>query len=245
MRLLGRAREHQADPQLFAGLVQACRYCGLLTESLAAHRRARALDPNVPTSVTYTHWAVGDYPAALDAIRTDNDGFRGVVLAALNRPEEALASLDESGAAVGGVSDAGGVCRARAAVSPEAARGFPIPPRANLSIGVSGSRRVHLRRDRRDVIKQPAAALASLARAVDQGFACFSRTSIGNPRSSRSEAKRNSRDLSPKPSGAIGKRSPRTPPPAGRRSWTPRPTRFPCVSMGRIYAPLETRWEHA
>jgi len=76
--------------------VQACRYCGLLTESLAAHRRARALDPNVPTSVTYTYWAVGDYPASLDAIRTDNDGFRGVVLAALNRPDEALASLDES-----------------------------------------------------------------------------------------------------------------------------------------------------
>ena len=45
--------------------------------------------------MSYTHWAVGDYAAALDAIRTDNDGFRGVVLAALNRPDEALASLDE------------------------------------------------------------------------------------------------------------------------------------------------------
>ena len=96
LRLLGRAREHQADPQLFAGLVQACRYCGLLSESLAAHRRARALDPSVPTSATYTHWAFGDYPAALDTIVADNDPFRAMVLSILDRPEEALASLDES-----------------------------------------------------------------------------------------------------------------------------------------------------
>jgi tetratricopeptide (TPR) repeat protein len=96
VRLIGRARQHRADPQLFAGLVHACRYCGLLTESLAADRRARALDPNVPTSVHYTHWAVGDYAAALDAIPNNADPFRGLVLAALNRPEEALAALDES-----------------------------------------------------------------------------------------------------------------------------------------------------
>ncbi len=96
VRLLGRAREHRADPQLFAGLVHACRYCGLLNESLAAHRRTHALDPTVPTSVAYTYWAVGDYAAALDTLPTDGNPFRGVVLAKLNRREEALASLEES-----------------------------------------------------------------------------------------------------------------------------------------------------
>ena len=174
VRLLGRAREHQADPQLFAGLVQACRYCGLLTESLAAHRRARALDPHVPTSVAYTHWALGDYTAALDAIRTENDGFRGVVLAALNRPDEALASLDES--------------RRRSARYPTQAAYVELVRATVLKQPAVFQSRIEqiFRSTFRDPegfiyvaiaamwMKQPAAALASLARAVDQGFACFS-----------------------------------------------------------------------
>ena len=41
-RLLERARTSAADPDLFAGLVFTCRYCGLLDASIAADRRARA-----------------------------------------------------------------------------------------------------------------------------------------------------------------------------------------------------------
>ena len=44
VRLLERAQTHPNDPELFAGLVQACRFCGLLDESIAAHHRARRLD---------------------------------------------------------------------------------------------------------------------------------------------------------------------------------------------------------
>ena len=173
LRLLGRAREHRADPQLFAGLVQACRYCGLLAESVAADRRARALDPNVPTSVAYTHWAVGDYAAALDAIVADNDPFRGVVLATLNRPEEALASLDESAR--------------RSAQYPTQAAYVELI-RASL-LKQHAAFRSHIDRIFRSTfrdpegfiyvaisamwMKQPAVALSSLARGVDQGFACF------------------------------------------------------------------------
>ncbi len=40
VRLLRRAESHDSDPELFCGLVQACRYCGQLEASLAAHRRA-------------------------------------------------------------------------------------------------------------------------------------------------------------------------------------------------------------
>jgi hypothetical protein len=43
IRLIERA--HAADPELLAGLVSACRYCGLLDASFAAHDRARELEP--------------------------------------------------------------------------------------------------------------------------------------------------------------------------------------------------------
>ena len=231
LRLLGRAREHRADPQLFAGLVQACRYCGLLTESVAADRRARALDPNVPTSVAYTHWAVGDYAAALDAIVADNDAFRGVVLATLNRPGGGAGVARRVRAAVGAVSDAGGVCRAHTGVSAEAARGLPIPHRPNLSVDVSGSRRVHLRRDLRDV-DETAGGGAHVPRSRRSiRVLRASRTSIESPRSSRSKARRNSRACSPKPSGAIARRSTRSLPPAGPRfsnAKNPSATDAPC-----------------
>ena len=49
VRLLGEAARHGNDPELFAGLVHACRYCGLFEQSIAAHEEARRLDPNVAT----------------------------------------------------------------------------------------------------------------------------------------------------------------------------------------------------
>ena len=52
VRLLGEAERHGNDAELFAGLVHACRYCGLYEQSIAAHTEARRLDPNVPTSLT-------------------------------------------------------------------------------------------------------------------------------------------------------------------------------------------------
>ena len=46
LRLIEQAKKRTADPELFAGLVHACRYCGLLEASVAAHEHARRLDPN-------------------------------------------------------------------------------------------------------------------------------------------------------------------------------------------------------
>ena len=60
MRLLGEAGRHGNDPELFAGLVHACRYCGLFEQSIAAHEEARRLDPNVPTSLEQTLLMTGD-----------------------------------------------------------------------------------------------------------------------------------------------------------------------------------------
>jgi tetratricopeptide (TPR) repeat protein len=59
-RLLGEAGRHGNDPELFAGLVHACRYCGLFEQSIAAHQEARRLDPNVPTGFEQTLLMAGD-----------------------------------------------------------------------------------------------------------------------------------------------------------------------------------------
>jgi tetratricopeptide (TPR) repeat protein len=71
VRLVRRASSRGSDPDLFAALVPACRYCGLLQHSLAAYERAARLDPNIRTSVQHTFFMLGDYPrAAAEAERT-------------------------------------------------------------------------------------------------------------------------------------------------------------------------------
>ncbi len=65
VRILGQAERHPHDPELFGGLVQACRYSGLLDESIRAHHHARRLDPRIVTSVAHTFFLLGDYPSTL------------------------------------------------------------------------------------------------------------------------------------------------------------------------------------
>jgi hypothetical protein len=65
VRLLSEANRHGNDPELFAGLVHACRYCGLYDESIAAHAEARRLDPNVPTSFGQTLLMASDFERLL------------------------------------------------------------------------------------------------------------------------------------------------------------------------------------
>jgi len=54
VRLLGEASRRGNDPELFAGLVHACRYCGLVDEAIASHAEARRLDPNIKTTFEQT-----------------------------------------------------------------------------------------------------------------------------------------------------------------------------------------------
>jgi len=65
VRLLRQAEKHPNAPELFTGLVQATRYCGLLEESLRAHHRARLLDSHAVTSVAHTYFLLADYAGAL------------------------------------------------------------------------------------------------------------------------------------------------------------------------------------
>ena len=95
VRLLRRAESHDSDPELFCGLVQACRYCGQLEASLAAHQRAMELDSNMPTSVAHTYFALADYEQALYWYGTGRPGLYmdAVALATMGRDQEASALL--------------------------------------------------------------------------------------------------------------------------------------------------------
>jgi tetratricopeptide (TPR) repeat protein len=94
VRLLGLAGSTRNDPEIFAGLVHACRYCGLLEASEAAHREARRLDPNISTSIVYTWWARGDMASVLAETSDAGDSeLRTMALDALGRQEEARKSL--------------------------------------------------------------------------------------------------------------------------------------------------------
>jgi serine/threonine protein kinase/tetratricopeptide (TPR) repeat protein len=65
VRLLDEAARHENDPEIFAGLVHACRYCGLLEQSIAAHEEARRLDPHIATSLEQTLILNGEYERLL------------------------------------------------------------------------------------------------------------------------------------------------------------------------------------
>jgi len=80
---------------VFAGLGHVCRYCGLLRASLAAHQEARRLDPLISTTVMRTYFMHGDYEKALEVFASDYGYGTGVALAALGRPQEAVAMLRE------------------------------------------------------------------------------------------------------------------------------------------------------
>jgi serine/threonine-protein kinase len=93
-RLLERLARRPADPELYAGLVHALRYCGLLDESIAAHSRARALDAAVPTSVHHTWWMKGEYQRVIDTQPYGGIGYvSGISLVALGREREAIEKL--------------------------------------------------------------------------------------------------------------------------------------------------------
>jgi TolB-like protein len=93
-RLLARVAVNRAQPEIYVGLVQACRYCGLLDASLRANTLARQLDPQIPTPVVHTHFMLGDYGAALAACNEIDLGYvDAMVLTALGRGDEALELL--------------------------------------------------------------------------------------------------------------------------------------------------------
>jgi serine/threonine protein kinase/tetratricopeptide (TPR) repeat protein len=100
VRLLREAASHGNDPELFAGLVQACRYCGLYEQAVAAHDEARRLDPDIPTSIAQTLLMMGEIDRLLSMQRSTragsgDGGIRVIALGLTGRRDEARSALDE------------------------------------------------------------------------------------------------------------------------------------------------------
>ena len=98
VRLLAEANRHGNDPELFAGLVHVCRYCGLNDQSIAAHGEARRLDPNVPTSFEQSILMTGDIERLLAVeppvlAGSGDQGIRVIGLGLAGRRDEARRAL--------------------------------------------------------------------------------------------------------------------------------------------------------
>ena len=101
LRLIERAKRRTADPELFAGLVHACRYCGLLKASLAAHEHAQRLDPKIPTSVINTYWHLGEYGRVADNAFERTPMLGAMARLMLNRAADAIDALTALGKTTG------------------------------------------------------------------------------------------------------------------------------------------------
>jgi DNA-binding winged helix-turn-helix (wHTH) protein/tetratricopeptide (TPR) repeat protein len=170
-RLIGRGPA--VDPEVFAGLVTACRGCGLLEASSAAHDRALALEPKIRTSVGHTWFLQGDYArVAAIGIVPGYPYIVAVSLAELGRVAEAVAGLRELEAKVPPrVRDfviaartlfEGNAAESHAAVLRVIASGFRDPE----AFFYLARHLAHL--NDRDT------ALALLEQAIDGGFSCLS-----------------------------------------------------------------------
>ena len=100
-RLLGRLKTRTNDPDLFAGLVQACRYVGLLEASVAAYHRATRLDPAIVTSVAHSYFMLGQYQRATE-VDSDQPAYVSVIsFIALRQYAEAKALAEAAKARPG------------------------------------------------------------------------------------------------------------------------------------------------
>ncbi len=93
VRLLDRVRRAASEPELFAGLVQACRYCGLLDASVAAYERAHRLDRDVVTSVAQTFMLQREWERAIAVDRSDPPFTKASALVQLGRGPEGIELL--------------------------------------------------------------------------------------------------------------------------------------------------------
>lgn len=92
-RLLRCAHSGSASPDLFVALVLCSRFCGLLEASVAAHERARKLDPLIATSVSHTHYQLGDYDNALRNVAVGAWAIEGMTLGTMGRTADGLAAF--------------------------------------------------------------------------------------------------------------------------------------------------------
>ena len=176
VRLLDRARFRRHDPDLFAGLVQACRYCDELEASLAAHHYARRLDSHIVTSAEHTYFLLAEYPKTL-AFYDTRAGFYldAAALAALDRNQEALERLRQRA----GTQGAGGglvwsaMHSLRAYLEGDLAACQRAIPELDTLTRPDPEALFYLARHLARS-HQPERAIATLGKVIDSGFLCAS-----------------------------------------------------------------------
>jgi Tfp pilus assembly protein PilF len=93
VRLLERARSQSADAELFAGLVQACRYAGLDRPAIAAYEHARRLEPQIRTAVCHAYFAAGEWERATETDLEDPPFMTALAMDRMGRRAEARAFI--------------------------------------------------------------------------------------------------------------------------------------------------------
>jgi tetratricopeptide (TPR) repeat protein len=172
LRLLRRAAGNPGDAELFAGLVQACRYCDLLRASVAAYERAIRLDGSIKTSVAHSYLALGEYQRAIETTVDDPPLPKAWALDLLGCKQEALETLQASEAGL-----------------PKAALRYVVATRTVMEGRHEEAKRVNLDLLHMSRLRDPcgmfyfarhlagagdtADALIGLRRAVEGGFGCF------------------------------------------------------------------------
>jgi serine/threonine protein kinase len=172
VRLLKRAETHGCNPELLAGLVHVCRYCGLMQASLAAHVEARRLDPQVDTSISNTYLDLGDYERAYETAGVHR--YLGpLALLMLGRNEEAAhlaRTVDLSVMPLGFARCAFAAVRALADGD---RTGALEHTRQGIAVIRHGPEELFYFARHLAFLEQPEEAAVVLARAVEQGFFCY------------------------------------------------------------------------
>jgi len=94
-RLLERLKRSPNSPDVYAGLVYACRFCGLLEASIGAHYQAHRLSSHMPTSVTQTYFVMGNYERSFGTYKDDMGYIGALALFSMGRQAEAAALIAE------------------------------------------------------------------------------------------------------------------------------------------------------
>ncbi len=173
VRLLQRANTGGNDPELFAGLVHVCRFCGLLEASVASHERASQLDPTVRTSICHTFLLLGDYHRALEMSREVLGYVGPLLLMSVGRQQEAVAlarRMEQTSVPLPYVRCVFSAARALAEGAREEA--VTLTERA-VGLITRGPEELFQLSRQLAYLAEPGRALAILRRAVEEGFFCY------------------------------------------------------------------------
>jgi tetratricopeptide (TPR) repeat protein len=166
-RLFERLRQRGANAELYAGLVQACRFGGLLEESIAAHQRAVALDPATLTGVMHAYFVMRRWEDVVAASGHVRGYVYSLSLNELGRGNEALAALADL-EQKGGLHDF--ILSARELIAGRAAESAAALGRALQALADPESFYYAGRHFAR--LGEDAAALTELERSADGGYSC-------------------------------------------------------------------------